>query len=349
MNRVKYAAGLILLAVVLAVQACPPPPPCGCDPPCDTANCMKCNANLNCVSKCTAGTVCDGSGNCVEGCPQLTLELTSPGSGDKLTFNSANPGVLSIYCDAKIISGIACDKSKISFDCDSIGNSTKTISAVNLSGGHYTCTITFTNLPSNNSGFGSKTVRVKCGGAVEDSKNIKVFYPGKATNHPGGQTPNWFYYYKQNAGGGLYKYTSAGRSISVSGGGDSTIYIGNEAYDGDQYIITTISNGYLTATGISSTNYYYANFLGVLAHERQHASNQTNSGPPIDSDSDRLSNTFETGTSHTKPNDPFSAHGFLPALAPWYDREIYAGGPVEQAGIGGANTSQDWANPGSNY
>jgi hypothetical protein len=31
------------------------------------------------------------------------------------------------------------------------------------------------------------------------------------------------------------------------------------------------------------------------------------------------------------------------------DREVYAGGPVEEAGINSADTTQDWAQPGTNW
>ncbi len=58
----------------------------------------------------------------------------------------------------------------------------------------------------------------------------------------------------------------------TSGGGDATISIGDEAHAGDEYITTTIVTGtnLLQATGWSSTNRYYANFIGVLAHKREH-------------------------------------------------------------------------------
>jgi hypothetical protein len=32
----------------------------------------------------------------------------------------------------------------------------------------------------------------------------------------------------------------------------------------------------------------------------------------------------------------------------WDDGEVYAGGPIEQQGIQNADTSHDWANPGTN-
>lgn len=44
--------------------------------------------------------------------------------------------------------------------------------------------------------------------------------------------------------------------------------------------------------------------------------------------------------------DRFSATG---GGVTFSDDEIYAGGPVEELGVTGADTSQDWANPGTNH
>lgn len=182
---------------------------------------------------------------------------------------------------------------------------------------------------------------------VSEDKSIKVFYDGTGTQNPdGANVPNWFYYYKDNAGGGAYGYASTGRSTSTAGGGMSSVRIGNEAYAGDQYMTFDYGNpgGRLRATGWSGTNYYYANFLGVLAHETQHATNETAGGAGDgDADGDFLRSAFETGTSLTDPANPNSAS------ASYDDGEVYAGGPVEKGGIDGANTSADWAHAGTNW
>jgi hypothetical protein len=59
----------------------------------------------------------------------------------------------------------------------------------------------------------------------------------------------------------------------------------------------------------------------------------------------KATNDFETNTSKTDPDDADSAAG---GGITFNDDEIYAGGPVEQAGINGADTAKDWANPGTN-
>ena len=177
-------------------------------------------------------------------------------------------------------------------------------------------------------------------------KDVKKFYAATGTQNPSGD-PNWFFYYKSNQGGTGYTYTAAGRSSSTSAGGVATVKIGNEAYAGDNYITFDYTNpgGRLKATGASGVNRYYANFIGVLAHETQHATNETTVG---DADGDLLSTAFENATSLTDPANKFSARNVLVGAA-FDDGEVYAGGPVEKAGFDGANTSQDWAKPGTNW
>lgn len=177
---------------------------------------------------------------------------------------------------------------------------------------------------------------------------IKAFYDGDGTQSAG-TPPNWFKYYKSNAGGGDYNWTSGSSSYATSGGGTSTVYIANNAYTGNWYWTHDYTNpgNRLKMIGQSGTNKYYAHFLGVLAHETQHATNQINTGPPNDDDSDRLADTFETGTSKTDPNDADSAEGG--SDLGYEDREYYANGPVEKAGIDGANTDNDRSHPGTNW
>jgi hypothetical protein len=219
-----------------------------------------------------------------------------------------------------------------------------------VSGDNLICKATYTTLPANNTDFGAKQAEFQRDGAnIANKGDFEVFYDGVSANHPGGVAtdPNWFFYYKQNEGSSSYGYVAVGRSQSAPGGGDTSVKIGNEAYTGDQFIKTSVASGQLTASGWSSTNKYYANFLGVLAHERQHANNET-TNTSLDPDGDFLSSTFETGTSSTSPTNKFSAQGSLSGTQ-WDDGEVYAGGPVEENGIKNADTSKDWANPGTNH
>jgi hypothetical protein len=225
-----------------------------------------------------------------------------------------------------------------------------------ISGDILTAKATFTGLPADYSDFGPKIARLLSNNIPILEQRFEVFYTGVATNHPGGDPahPNWFHYYKQNAGGGAFGYDPGigVPSSSSSGAGDSTIKIAHDVYlPGGRYIQTQIINGYLQATGVSAINRYYAHFLGALDHERQHANHEVPAGP-LDPDQDDLASTFENTISHTKSDDPYSARGYLTGFPDDYiysDSEVYAGGPVEEKAIRTADTSHDWANPGTNH
>jgi hypothetical protein len=229
-------------------------------------------------------------------------------------------------------------------------------------------TVTFTGLPVANSHYGPKAailgldnngVFVPLLGASTAAR-FEVFYSALEKNNPGGLWPNWFFYYRDNQGGSDYTYAcdpTYGTSFSFVGVPGS-VKICDEAYFGDTYIRTAVVGGHLVTLGTSTMNKYYANFIGVLAHEMEHATNQTRAGPPLDRDSDYLSNVRETTVSFTDPDNPCSAAlsgSFLSCdPAPLGDRtfddgEVYAGGPVEEAGVRAANTSHDWGDPGTNH
>jgi len=218
-----------------------------------------------------------------------------------------------------------------------------------------TAKATYTALPAANIDFGLKQAELECDGHTDTlpKADFEVFYMGQEKNHPGGDPshPNWFHYYRLNEGGTTYGYepVAATRSHSISAGGDGSILIADEAYVGDSFITTAIINGKLKATGWSGTTKYYANFIGVLNHERQHANGEVAQGGPTDPDSDWLSTDLENNTSHTEPANPTSASDGVAGVAGFTDDEVYAGGPVEELAIQNADTSQDWANPGTNH
>jgi hypothetical protein len=282
---------------------------------------------------------------------------------NEFTFNEASPGVLEINLRVKVpgIGEMPAEiKNKFTFEIDTIGSSIFTWAGANpggkasVNGDFISATATYTGLPHSNSDFGLKRARVKFDGTNIGEAKIEVFYDAKAKNHTGGDLahPNWFHYYKQNAGGEAYNYdpTPGARSTSLSAGGDSSIKIGDYVHTlGGQFITTTKIGGLLKATVWSSTNKYYAHFSGVLAHERQHANGEVTQGSATDPDSDWLSTSLETGTSNTNPNDSESASSGVAAVAGFTDDEVYAGGPVEENGIKNADTSKDWANPGTNH
>lgn len=285
----------------------------------------------------------------------------SPTENNEFVYNDASPGILTINLSVQVTPADMADEIKdgCTFSVGDIEGSMMTWHADNPNGkpkvnnGKLEATVTFTGLPEENSSFGKKTATITYSGTYGSTtvtQDYEVFYRALKTNHPPctccANCPNWFYYYKNASGGGSYVYVS-GRSNSDSAGGDSSVKIGNEAYAGDEYITTTLVGGFLMATGWSNTNKYYPNFCGVLAHERQHANNEIVTGFPDDRDYDCLSNTFETNTSMTNPDNKYSARTASMGDA-FDDGEIYAGGPVEKNGIDTADKNKDWAYPGSN-
>jgi hypothetical protein len=291
--------------------------------------------------------------------------VEKPSTSNEFVFSNAATGVLTLTLSARVKPASAIDlvKDNAVFTVGDITGSVKAWHNDNpngkakVNGDLLTATVTFTGMPTENGSFGTKTARITCSGgglSFDKTTEYEVFYNATATNHPTcascANCPNWFYYYKKASGGGSYTY-GAGllTSQSSSAGGDGSIKLADNVYSGGQYITTIInSTGRLNATGWSGINKYYPHFCGVLAHERQHANGeQSPPGGTTDRDSDWLTNAFETSNSKTNPDDKYSAR-ILTMSDAFSDDEVYAGGPVEQAGIAGANSSLDWAYPGSN-
>jgi hypothetical protein len=285
---------------------------------------------------------------------------------NEFTYNAAAPGVLTI--DTKVLvkptgtAGVTGhDGVKFSDRCvfvlPTIAGSTFAWDAANpggkstASGEHVIAKATYTTLPSQNSDFGAKQAEFSCDGGVNTlpKADFEVFYLGTQKNHPGGNAtdPNWFYYYRQNEGGTDYIYDpTIFNSTTISGVPNST-RIADSAYEGGFYLETEIINNQLMVTGQSQIFKRYKYFYSVVAHERHHANNEltlANSVPPQDNDQDSLPNDYETNITKTDPN-PGGAYS---ASSQYRDDEAYAGGPIEEAANKAADTSQDWANPGTN-
>ena len=294
--------------------------------------------------------------------------VTNPSSSNEFVFDSSQNGVLTLNLSVEVIPAAFSEDIREGsiFQIDPIPGSTMTWAPENpngkptLSNGKLNATVTFTGMPQSNSSFGKKNVKLVYTGSIgtiTESADYEVFYNATATNHPNctacPECPNWFYYYKQNAGGGSYQYGfGLTTSKSYSGQGDESIRIADNAYTGGWYLTTVISkeNVRLKLTVRSGINKYYAHFCGVVKHERQHANHELSvPGGISDWDTDYLTNDFEDSTSKTDKNDELSAARNNPDWTELvFDDEAYAGGPVEENGILNANTSQDWAYPGTN-
>jgi hypothetical protein len=284
---------------------------------------------------------------------------------NEFVYDTGTPGVLRIKLEARLDGEPPqpLSPADFSFDIDDIPGSTQSWvtnrdgSRITLNDRTLSATVTFTGLPAENTAFGRKTARLRYRARVLVSQSLEVFYPGMARNHPGGRTPNWFYYYSQNETGHGYQYGCSDnqKSSTVGRRGNRTISICDEAYLGDKYFLTDVVGGQLVITGESAVNRYYANFIGVLRHEQDHAENNLTEQTPVDTDSDGLSNTREITVTHTNPNQRTSARDAPGSVKDWKsdstrytDDEVFANGPVEQCAEAHADTSEDWAAPGTN-
>ena len=130
---------------------------------------------------------------------KLTLNIVSP-SDVKQVFSSDNPGELTMDLVADVTPTQY--EQEIEWILPNIEGSTRTVEPASGRGRHVT--VTYKGLPESNDQFGPKTIvaMVNVGGcATLDTRQVKVFYLRDAANNPGGQQPNWFYYWKQTPAG----------------------------------------------------------------------------------------------------------------------------------------------------
>jgi hypothetical protein len=126
---------------------------------------------------------------------KLTLSIVSP-ANDKFAFNWDNPGVMEMEFQAKVTPTEY--EQDIQWTFPEIQGSTRTMDPPSGRGPHVR--VTYKGLPEDNNEFGPKTVQavVNVGGCqTEETRKVKVFYIRDAKNNPGGQDPNWLYYWKQ--------------------------------------------------------------------------------------------------------------------------------------------------------
>lgn len=88
-----------------------------------------------------------------------------------------------------------------------------------------------------------------------------------------------------------------------------------------------------------------------MKHEKWHANQQVPAGSPADPDLDNCESDLELMGMCTDPHEPYSAVEDLndPTIVDTDDGEAYAGGIIEQIAIETADTSNDWAYPGTNW
>jgi hypothetical protein len=125
---------------------------------------------------------------------QITHPLDTNGDGkvndaeNEFSFDSSDPGILSITCSGTGGSGI--DGSKLRWTMDAVGNSTLSwsshVEGDTAIGSGASTNAVFTGMPGSNSDFGKKTVTLSYDGlSVTETVDIEVFFDPLARNNNG--------------------------------------------------------------------------------------------------------------------------------------------------------------------
>lgn len=132
----------------------------------------------------------------LEGGFDAGISISSPSGGERFVFSADNPGELRIT--ARAVANPASMSDRISWSADPIDGSQLSYEPSNASGPEVT--IIYKGLPEENGQFGTKGIYAKLdadGCKAEARVPIRAFYPATVKNNPGGEYPNWFYYWKQ--------------------------------------------------------------------------------------------------------------------------------------------------------
>jgi len=275
-------------------------------------------------------------------CECDSVTITNPHDGGLSTFN-ANPKNMSCECDEEG----DCDTE---WSCEDIAGVTESWPSGNTGS---SVTLRFTNLPTYNSGFGPTWVKADADDC-SDSVTFDLFFPEEAKSHPGGGTPNWYYYWYQTTAKYGTPYYDPGSAVGHTNYVDGAwrAYVGyndNEGYtppDGD--------NKHNHLDGID-------HFAWVCRHEARHVTTLTwwwPGGYPLtgDNDDDLLPDTSELPDSaalggtweNPQSGGPFEAGDEDTNNDGWIDGENYVMCTQVSWNEGSAD-SQDWANPGHQY
>jgi hypothetical protein len=210
-------------------------------------------------------------------------------------------------------------------------------------------TLRLTTLPSSNASFGTHHVTAKLS-SLQVQANYKLFFPGtdNDTNHPGGTTPNWFYYWKQTgASYGSPYYRSTGRTETVY---DNGVY--------KAYLTSTDNNDYTPPDGdnVGTALNGIDNFAWTCRHEGRHITMHTIWFPndwdaAIDLDRDNMKDSQEPSLGGTDAN-PINGGPFKPVFDTdgdglWDDEDFTC--HTQPAWTEGSADNSDWSNPGHQY
>jgi hypothetical protein len=193
---------------------------------------------------------------------EIISPVTPPPTANNFVFSSANPGVCNVPCEAEARPSEYTDDIE-PWSIDAIRGSVLTTVPSPPKGG--IVTFTFTGLPVSNGEFGDKdvTAELTLGGKTDkDTEVVQIFFPRDATNNPGGNVPNGYYYWSQ--------FHSASTIMEYI---DATTYYGeyivNPSTGRDRiriyrlHDILNFTNNETTHTGIHC-------YIEIITHEDKH-------------------------------------------------------------------------------
>lgn len=266
----------------------------------------------------------------------------NPVTDNNFTFDSASPGVCTVTGTGD--SGVHSENANLEWTLDNITGSAKTSTPDPPKGANIT--FKYTTLPSLNEQFGNKTLKLKYPATgCADTQNVQVFYLRDEKNHPGGTTPNWYYYWTQITGSGDIVYGDA-----------HATRLGYYDYDGsdghldnciiyDRVVATDNPTGPKGKAGIDC-------FGQTVTHERKHRAqfyagftDTTGDGIPDydatkDQDRDWLSDSYEDANGFDKTKQDTDGDGILDLE----EEPIVA----ESNWPNDSQNDKDWSDPGKN-
>ena len=264
---------------------------------------------------------------------------TTPVTDNHFSFDTSEPG----KCNVRVEGTGSCD---LSWELEGIAGSILT-SAPDPPQGHGVF-FTYTNLPSENSEFGDKTLTLHSSvGSRTTTRIVQIFFSGNdwATNHPDADcscdayhnpTPDWYFYWKQtSANYGVHCYSDAKNTGVTWDTASHSWYVVLDAGSNDVLYLPLI--GWFSV-GIDT-------FAWSCRHEAAHMLDVPGwlpNGPDenIDSDGDFVPNDVEINVYHTDPNNMYSKWG-----SPYTDADFIA---IEKQApwTPGAAKAEDWSSSG---
>ncbi|UCE67474.1 MAG: hypothetical protein JSU85_05515, partial [Candidatus Zixiibacteriota bacterium] len=155
---------------------------------------------------------------------------------------------------------------------------------------------TFTGMPGQNSSFGLKQVKMELmdGGQPisEKTTNIQVFFPRDESNNPGGNDPNWFYYWSQVYVNGNVTYDATLDAGGITPGGAYWSYYTQP--DKDDIVIGNWHPGEWRSYEVGREFSGIDRFVATVIHEEKHVDQIQRADPLVPSSGD---DTFRYGWS----------------------------------------------------